>query len=324
MTHPIVQATNKAIIYRASALGSCIRSLWAARSGYDPKPVPEQFQQIFATGHKIEELTKAILVEHGYSIINNEYELHIDFGPMVELVPVWILGHIDCDSKLLPEQQYVTTEIKGFGKTYLDKYIKTDLTAFPAYRYQIASYLHARTQTRFRFIIYQKTHPSAEDSFDRLIIRDYEVPPCSRQELESRCLEVEMLVGKHTVNPADVVCSNNYPCPYFYLHTTTEALPLTPQQLALVRVIKGLDAKLAEIEEAKTRFRGQLSHQLSQTMNYRAAGYNVYWSDKPDRLNQQVAKEILRSAGVEYDEYMVKGEGRQLNIREPKKPASDG
>src|SRR5487761_1974079 len=117
----IVQVLPTRIIYRASSLGSCRRALWAARNSYTPKPFPESFQKIFARGHEIEDITKSILLEHGYVLINNQYELHIDLGPVRTLRPVWILGHIDCDSSTTGDN-YVLTEIKGFGPDFLAKY----------------------------------------------------------------------------------------------------------------------------------------------------------------------------------------------------------
>ncbi len=318
LTLPSVQTTPSKIIYRASSLGSCPRSLWASRKSYTRKPYPSKFLDIFSRGHEIEDITKSILSAAGWVIINNDYEVHVDLGPIIELLPVWILGHIDCDSKILPDQQYVLTEIKGFGKSFLDRYIEKDILGFPQYAYQVSAYLHARQQTRWRLIIYKKTTTSPEDSFDRLVIRDYESPPLSLDDLRNRVVQVESMVELHN-DPTKVPCLNNYPCQYYYLHDTPESITLTDSQVSIARAIKVLDKKLETLQATKKKFRDSLQRQLSQVetiTKFKSSLGDVSISliDNPDRLDQKAAREILRLAEVTESEYMSKGTGKQIRI----------
>ena len=104
----------------------------------------------------------------------------------------------------------------------------------------------------------------------------------------------------------------------FYLHDDPNSIILLPNQVNLARAIKSFDAKIAKLEEIKDKFRGQLMRSLSTEMKYKGDGFTVYFSDKPDRLDQRAVRQILREAGVPEDEYVVKGEGKQMNIREKK------
>lgn len=312
LNHASVLSWPERIIYRASAIGGCPRALWAARNGYEGKPITAKFQAIFARGYEIEDITKTILESMGYKIFNNGYEVHVDLGPIAELRPVWILGHIDCDTRTVDDPQMVLTEIKGFGKDYLDRYLQTGIEGFPLYTHQITSYLKARTQSRWRFVIYQKTHPSDEDSPTRLIIRDYELPPIPFETVKKKVEQIELV---STTDPSLVTCSNLYPCEYRYLHTEKEYVDLQPHQLALVTAIKSFDEKMEKLEAIKGRFRAQLEKQLSPTVRYRGGDWSVYFGDKPSRMDQKKVKEIMREAGVSEDEYMVKGEGKVMTIR---------
>lgn len=313
---PIVQPYTDQIIYRASALGGCPRSLWASRKQYTPKPFPKKFQDIFSRGHEIEDITKSILLSAGWILINNQYEVVVKIPPITELIPIKILGHIDCDSQSPTIPGWVLTEIKGFGKAYLDKYIKTDILGFPNYAYQISAYLHARTQQRWRFIVYQKTHDSAEDSFTRLIIREYERPPLTLEQLQLRVELIE--IAAQSTAPQDIICTSAYPCPYYYLHDTpTPSIPLTQQQLALARTIKTLDSKVKKLEGLKQTLRGKLQGQLDDDeVKYTAAGISIGWQKKADQLTTAAVRGIMREAGVEESDYVKRGEGKQMVIRE--------
>lgn len=311
---PVVSVWPDRIVYRASGLGGCPRALWAARKKYTRKPLPQNFQAIFARGHEIEDITKFILVNDGWTLINSQYEVRLDFPPMVELLPITVLGHIDCDSRLDQSDPYVLTEIKGFGKEFLSRYSHTDINAFPTYCAQISTYLHARHQSRWRFIVYQKTHTSPEDSRTRLIIREYEEPPWPVEKIRQRVEEIEFLATEQ--DPSKVPCINSYPCQYFYLHDTPQSASLTDFQVSTARAIKNLDAKIKLLTETRDRFRYKLQSQLESlpSTKFRQSNVSISIYTSPDRLDQQLAKKILEEAGVPKEEYIKKGSGKTMRI----------
>lgn len=314
-TLPAVQVYTTKIIYRASALGGCPRALWAARNSYTPQPITEKFKSIFARGHEIETIVTAILESSGWKTINRQYEVHIDLGPICTLFPVWILGHIDFDSTPTPDtSDYILTEVKGFGSDFLAKYQSHDILAFPTYCAQISTYLHARNQSRWRLIIYKKNTSSAEDSFDRLIIREYETPPYTLEQLRQLVTAVEK-ISEIPVQPTDVICTNNYPCPYRYLHNTPDTVPLTDWQISAAKSIKTLDKKIEQLTRIKDTMRGKLQQQLSDgKFKSPLNDVSISFSTKPYRITTAKVEEIMRTAGVDESTYKTRSEGKQMRI----------
>lgn len=328
ITYPIVSIWSDRINYRASAVGGCLRSLWAARNHFTPKPITEKFQAIFNRGHELEEITKDILRANDWVIVNNGYEVNCTLGAMVELLPINIVGHIDCESRSQYTKRFIVTEIKGFGKDFLHRYQSTDINGFPMYAAQVSAYVHGRKTeggyTNWRFIVYDKTRTTLpEDHITRLIIRDYEKPPLTKTELRELILPVELMTVNNRTDPGQMQCINSYPCPFFYLHDEPTYIQLSTKQLAMVRAIRAFDDKIKQLEQSKQKFRHVLQGQLATGMKYSGSNFKVYFSDKPDRLNQEAAKTILSSAGVDYTDYMIKGEGKQMNIRENRKTKAE-
>ena len=314
---PSVRVHPNAIIYRASASGYCARQLLAARLGYEPKPYPEKFQKIFERGHQIEDMVRAILLSQTWTLINNQYEVSLDLGAMVELLPVQVIGHIDFDSKSPTDNAYILTEVKGFGKDWLKIFEREDIWGFPKYCYQIASYLYARNQKRWRLVIYKKTTQTyPEDSFQRLVIRDYEKPPILLDDIVLHLSRIEsakadgLPVGR-------MLCQSEYPCPYYYLHDNPNEKPtekLTDKQLALARAVKILDAKLELLNGRREKMRQQLIDNLTPDYKYLGPDLNINFVANSDRITADKVKAIMKAAGVEEDEYMKKGSGKQMRI----------
>lgn len=300
--------------------------LWAARSKYDEKPFPEKFQTILDRGNEIEDIVKAILVSRlEWLVVSNQQEVLITLGSIIELTPVAIVGHMDCVTRTQTGQKFMPTEIKGFGKSFLEKYERTDITAFPMYRAQVSAYCYGYQSTAWRFIVYKKTTPDhAEDSPTRLIIRDYEKPPMSLDELKERVTMIETLYA-HEHNPQSVPCVNNYPCKYFYLHDTPEYVELTDKQVAIARAIKTLDDKISALSNLRAKMRTNLQSQLTIIGADKFRGNNVSVSvyDNPDRFNQAMAKAILVEATVPKETYTQKGEGKTMRITVKGEKSSD-
>lgn len=255
-----------------------------------------------------------MLESAGWTIINRQYEVHIDLGPINELIPVWILGHIDFDATPTRNtSDYVLTEVKSFGKDYLAKYRSHDILAFPTYCAQISTYLHARNQTRWRFIVYDKSAQHAEDSLERLIIRDYETPPYTLGQLRQLVQAVEDIPASS--NPHDTICSNNYPCPYRYLHDTPDTVPLTDWQISAAKAIKVLDGKIEQLTHIKDTMRSKLQQQLSDG-KYKSPlnDVSISFSTKPYRITTAKVEEIMSSAGVDASTYKTRSEGKQMRI----------
>ena len=323
LTTPIVQVWPDRIVYRASAVGGCPRSLLAARTGMTPQPITDKFKGYFQRGHDAEDMVIAILKQNGWETVNHQCEVHIDLGPIAELKPVWILGHLDFDSNNGTEDRWITTEVKRFGKQYVQKFQKEDIYGFPTYCAQISTYLHARTERQWRFIIYQGTFDGAEDSFARLIIRDYEEPPYTRDQLREIVSNIELLVPKGTT-PVGVPCTNNYPCPYIYLHDTPEQRELSAAHIATARAIKLLDRKIDQITKVKENLRSKLQNDLKSGKYKSPLGdVSITFADNPMRIDTAKVDEIMAAAGVSEDEYKSRKDGKVMRISVKEQKGTD-
>lgn len=316
MTHPIVSVYPDRVIYRASAVGGCLRSLYAARLEYNRKSIPDKFQSIFQRGHEIENITKSILHQKGWTITSTQEEVSLELGEC-NGKKIIIVGHIDFFSAASSFDDVLTTniltEVKGFGKDLLSKYLSHGITfeSFPSYAYQISIYAHALKTFNYRYIIYDKTRTDlSEDHPDRLIISTHNHPPISFTQIYNRVMSIEDSISTRSM-PA---CTNSYPCQYYYLHDEKETSLITTVTERLAIAYKSIDNKIKELESAKSKIKDKILSALTtdeSITHYSNAidTVSITLVNNPDRLNQKAAKAILSEAGVPESEYITRGSG---------------
>lgn len=310
MDGPIVSVHPTLISYRASALGGCPRALYAARMGYDAKSTPKQMQLVFDRGHEIENITKQILRQHyNIDLLRDQEEVTLTIGT-VNGKRVVVVGHIDGYTV-----ETGINEIKGFGEDFLRKYVEQGVSAFPRYKYQIACYCYAMDEPRWRYIVYDKDSDSDEFSADRLLIASFNTPPMPLHEIVERVLYIEK-AAKESAIPD---CTNEYPCPYFYLHDEESKGELTTLAIKLATTYNSLGQRAKSLKEAQKRIAERLTsmipHDPTNNKFANALGtVMVTFVQNVSRLDQSKALKILQDAEVDPSEYMTTGEGEYPKV----------
>ena len=310
MDGAIVQVYPDIVIYRASAIGGCPRALLAARLQFDAKPTPENFQRIFDRGHEIENIVKSMLRnQFDVDLIRDQEEVTLTLGTF-NTRRIVVVGHID---------GYTTetgvNEIKGFGKDYLDKWTSTGISAFPRYEYQVSAYCYAMEETRWRFIVYDKTLTTSESDPDRLKSSSFSLPPLPLSEIKARVLSIEQASITGEIMP----CTGEYPCPYYYLHDEPERQELTDTAVVLAIAYDKINKQVKEFEKAKKKIAARLIEKLPHDADHNQFAnplttVKVTFVQNTPRLDQTKAREILVAAEVDESEFMTAGEGEYPRV----------
>lgn len=214
-------ASDGTIIYRASGIGGCIKSLIAARLDYDPMPVSEKMRALFRSGHEAEEEAVAWLEGQGVAVLGRQSEARLPITGRVS-----VLGHIDglvaggrdsLDGPLTTVQGGMEArlphrwiaEIKSQSNAeWLKRKNGNRSRLQDRYDWQASMYMFALDLP----LVWYWWNRDAKQMDSELVI----LPPVSMIAIRTRVLEVEHAARSGVVSRS---CDNTmYPCPYFYLH----------------------------------------------------------------------------------------------------------
>lgn len=197
--------------YRASSVGRCQRSLWAARVGYDPLPSPEWLLRAAREGQRHEPWIVQDLEDQGINITHRQHPVALHF-PLYR-----ITGTLDGLARHNGTQR--VAEFKTMSRAQFEKWVRQRFDAFPAYAAQATIYWHAVKGTlvdRLDGLLYAVKNRDNGDLKTSLI----DEPPMDLQEIVQRLNEVELYVRTQRV-PPDHWCPEDgfhrAHCPYRYL-----------------------------------------------------------------------------------------------------------
>jgi hypothetical protein len=253
---PIVQVSEAGIYYRASALGGCARALLLARRGYEAKPPPQSFSNaegtgIFDLGRNAEDFICDELSKRGFAIHHRQAEcdLTISSDPLIV-----VRGHIDglCEpgpQVMSPAADFThLLELKSFGPDYWQRWKSGGFDNFPQYAVQVSCYMHAFNLRDLCMVIHN--HETGE--FD---ISFYEAPPRDLWQIELLVTRTEQL-AKLTTPVHEVECTNNYPCPYYYMHDAATQLP--PEAAMFAKAMDLFEQKIKSLQIQRDVFKEKL------------------------------------------------------------------
>jgi hypothetical protein len=314
LDHAIVRVTDAGVFYRASALGGCFRALWAARNGFEAKSPPDAMQQIFDRGHEIEDIVLNRMEADGWTIYDRQKEITIPI-PGTD-PPCFIVGHIDAHgtppeglNPTDPESHLFehVVEVKGFGRSYMDRYRQSGLKAFPQYRIQAGAYAIGSRCGDIVFTVYDKE----SDTYSVQFIEN-DVP---EWQLHALVLAVEEMTRKAEL-PS---CTNNYPCPYYYMHDPKEMpMPLDALQNTYVESYLNLSEQIKLLTDARTMVTDQLKTSLDwvdgDPMSYDASRAIVTVVQNTPSLDRPKLFKLLQDAGEDPDNYLLPSSGWHLRI----------
>lgn len=202
------------VIYRASSLGNCIKSLVASRLGIEPMPHPDWLLEKFSEGNVNEPIILNMLKDAGWTITDEnepeQMEVEIQVGSRVK-----IRGHLDGVGipprmATLPEGFHVI-EAKAFGKAFWDKYMKEGIAGFPYYAMQVTIYM-AALEMPCVFVVGLKDDDGVVTKIKQEVFIN---PPMSMGQVKAKVAKIEGLVAKGELPGCDYV---QYPCQYYLLH----------------------------------------------------------------------------------------------------------
>lgn len=309
------------VVYRASALGRCLRSLWAARSGMDRMPVPEIVQRGMDEGTALEPVILDILYskhDFTYGFQGQQFVVELNVGAWNGKTLI-VRGAVDEIGK--PSTAQYTPrpiDVKALPESDVKDLHNHGISAKPGYEWQLSVYDLGYDGGGVLMPIFHKG--------------TWEIEPWSLElrhatktldQIRDRVLQVEEAFHSGTM-PED--CDGNFACQYPYLHdqTVVEQLPEQPALIARARIwisqrINNLDQTRKELDE---KLKGSLDNG-----KYTIDGYTVTVMDNPRRFNTDAAKQLLTEAEIDWENdpvYWVEGEGTQVRFNPPKKGKGNG
>ncbi|MGC9030085.1 MAG: hypothetical protein ACP5LD_10485 [Desulfomonilaceae bacterium] len=205
--HPIFYFDGERPVYRASAVGQCLRALTAARIGYEPLAQTDFLALAAKEGKRHEEWIIGEMTAEGWTITRRQETINIrlpafDIRGHIDGVAVWRSGE-NAAKYLL--------EIKTMSRFRFSTFKRQGFAAFPEYAAQVTVY-HKAIQLPILYMV--KCRDTGE--IDR-----YELPkpPKTFEEVYDRLLTVEILgrKGRLADPPNDCQPFDRNNCPYRYL-----------------------------------------------------------------------------------------------------------
>jgi hypothetical protein len=322
---PAVYLEDERVIYRASALGHCLRALWAARNNMERRPLPQVVQQGMDEGTNLEPIILDLLFEkYGFTFADgsqSQVELNVGAWNGKTLIVRGKLDEIGCrydDSLSRESQQHRPIDVKALPQDAVEKYRTRGLMAFPAYAWQQSVYAHGYGSDSFYMPIFHKGTWEIEEWTLEPI-----APPYTVDQIRDRVLQVEEAYADN-VMPEE--CDGDFGCPYFYLHEQKPVDELPEESVLLVSARIKLGKRETILKNAKAEIDKKLKELLTQDMTYHFDGYTISVFGNPRRFNTDKAKAILTEAEIDWesdDLFWIPGKGTQVRFNPPKKGGGD-
>jgi hypothetical protein len=239
------ERSDGVIVIRASAMGKCVRALWAVLNGVEPAGAPEYLSRAAAEGNLHEgPIRDKLALEYERDIYGDQdlLELWIIPGRLV------IVGHPDGfmeaeDKGGLPD----LVEIKTMSRAVFEKWMDQGFDSNPGYAWQISVYmLAAGWPEKIEGTVY-----AAKRRDDGLMDEGYFTePPISLRQIRQKAVALYKAHYQGEMPECDIPEGKRWGCPVYFLHDEDEVPKETEQEAP------DLDTLAAEYLE------------LSKTSNY--------------------------------------------------------
>lgn len=226
---PSVYVEGGRTVFRASALGGCLRALVAARLGYDPLPFDEAAELRMGEGNLHEPAIVQWLEGEGWTVIDQQREVELTVGDTLV-----IRGHIDGNARLTGPTRLL--EIKAMGHEPYKRWVADRFKSNERYAWQVSTYMHALDLPGL-FVV--KNRNSGE-----VDVMELDEAPIPLAKIKARVASVETIARRGDLPDCDVDYTWN--CPYRFLHDQ-KALPLAAVEDAEI------DALAAAYDRARTQ-----------------------------------------------------------------------
>lgn len=191
-----------AVTVRASAVGKCSRSLWAALEEIEPVAPTERIDAILNEGHLHEQAVRELLESEG-AVIDDQEEVTLWIIPG----KLKVVGHVD--GRIVNWQQ--VWENKALGKEGFKRWRNVGFDAYPDYPWQISVYMLAMDLPALYTVKCRD-----DGQMDRMVI---EQPPVSMKEIRAKLVGLYTAHKKGIMPPCD---PERWMCSFYFLHDEIE------------------------------------------------------------------------------------------------------
>ncbi len=309
----LTQTRDNTIIYRASALGSCPRALLASRRDLSPVPNTAIQQRAYDEGIAAEPIIIESL-KSKLTIVQEQREVTLHIADNI-----FVIGHVDglvanfnpnpvtASSPVYP---LLPLEVKAFAQSTYDTWIRSKLSAFPSYAWQISCYCAALHVTHALFAIHNK----ATSKTKLFLLR----APYTPDQINSRILAIESLIPNQDSWPP---CERTgFLCPYPYLHESTPVEPVSDPHLdSLLEAYHRAQLGKAAIETLLKDSRQEILDYLESkslttgaTPHYKFSATTV----STNRFNRQALEDYLETTNSSstYDSFLAQTSYTRLTV----------
>lgn len=208
------------VIYRASAIGGCVRAFVACARGVAKQDPPEKFATIFEEGHIAEPQILSMWEEHGGAPARDSQH-EIDWEVVDGII---IRGHVD---GLYTEDDGNTGiyECKKFRESTVDAWIKKGVEVHETYPWQVSALMHGWNQREdyYPMVTMLGGQWDGEKIVD-LFPQYLAMPPIPARAFKKKVAQIERLIAEdYDPTDPDVPCTESYPCGYWKIHPSTLA-----------------------------------------------------------------------------------------------------
>jgi hypothetical protein len=308
---PIVQVVDGEVIYRASSVGSCLRKLWAARSGYQAAPTPEKMQAAYDRGHEAEPKILAALEARGWELRNRQGEVFFQVYTTQSGTVISVIGHYDCEARLPNTVLWLPCDVKNFGPAFVSEYKSHGISNKPHYQWQQSIYVMGHDTAR-QYLMPVWDYENEDFVASSLYPLD---PPFTLPDLEVRLHGIEKLYAESVEPP----CTLEYPCPYWKLHDKKVQSEIPEAAKVLITARQNADAKIKFWSGLKDTMTDEILKVLGDNVGEFSCtweGHQITVQANSDKFNTNHAKELLKEAGFDLEdpEFKIPGKGVKLVI----------
>lgn len=221
------------VVYRASAVGGCIRALVAARLGYSPMPWDDASELRMAEGNLHEPAILDHLRRQGWTIIDEQREVELVVGDRLV-----IRGHLDGIGDQGPAATARVIEAKAMGDDPFKEWLANGFSTNRRYATQLSIYM-AGTGLPGLFVVKNRNSGVVD-------ITEVDEPPIPITQVKARVARVEAIARTGDFPECDTTYLWN--CPFRYLHDQRELPGLAGGQVDDAEV----DALAGAYDRART------------------------------------------------------------------------
>lgn len=203
---PAVYLEGNRTVFRASALGGCLRALVAARLGYDPLPFDEASELRMGEGNLHEPVIVEWLKTEGWPVVDQQCLVELTVADTIV-----IRGHIDGIGRR-PGRDDVLVEIKAMGEDPFKRWVADRFASNDRYAWQVSTYMHALNVPGL-FVVKNRNTGAVD-------VMEIDEAPIPLAKIKARAAQVEAIARRGDFPECDTAYLWN--CPYRYLHDQKE------------------------------------------------------------------------------------------------------